>query len=104
MNSYGKKTTFKDKIGNVGENIVFFLLDFAPWIMALLALVTIALVALMLIIPMTDHNTDPRKGTVYIDSGTKECDGANLVYQGSNGLFSTGSLSVVANSPECRVG
>jgi hypothetical protein len=92
----------RKKIADTWDIALMYIFDALPWLFGLLALTVVAMGVIMIVVPLTDHNTDPRKGTVFINTGTKECDGANLVYRSSAGLFSMGGVSVVPNSPECK--
>jgi hypothetical protein len=63
------------------------------WVFLLLVPFFIA----MIIVTVTDdseHNTDPKKGIVWIGSISKRCDGTTLIYNGDG-------TQLVMNSPEC---
>jgi hypothetical protein len=46
---------------------------------------------------------DPRVGIVYLTSGgSKTCDGSTLVYTSDGSLFSSGMISTIPQSEECR--
>lgn len=63
------------------------------WVLLLL----VPFFIVMIILTVTDdseHNTDPKKGIVWIGSISKRCDGTTLIYNGKG-------TQLVMNSPEC---
>jgi len=59
------------------------------------AIIVITGIFILTDIKHTSPNTDPRKGEVYLQSGSKFCDGTTLIYNGSG-------TSAISNSPECQ--